>query len=63
MQCSGNSETDDADDGCGTMEALYFGNASWHGNQGDGPTGPWVGADLEQGVSASKKAYNRVHCR
>ena len=27
----GNSETNDKDDGCGTMEAIYFGNASWRG--------------------------------
>jgi len=47
----GNSETDDRDDGCGTMEAIYFGNAHWHGNSGDGWVGgPWVGADLEQGM-------------
>lgn len=46
----GNSETNDKDDGCGTMEAIYFGNAHWNGNSGDGDTGPWVGADLEQGM-------------
>jgi hypothetical protein len=45
----GNSETDDRDDGCGTMEAIYFGDAHWHGNSGGG-SGPWVGADLEQGM-------------
>ena len=45
----GNSETDDHDDGCGTMEAIYFGNAHWHGNSGEGD-GPWAGADLEQGM-------------
>ena len=50
MPCAGNSETDDRDDGCGTMEAIYFGNAHWHGNTGAGGTGPWVGADLEQGM-------------
>jgi len=46
----GNSETNDKDDGCGTMEAIYFGNASWRGNTGSGTTGPWVGADLEEGM-------------
>ena len=46
----GNSETNDKDDGCGTMEAIYFGNAHWHGNTGAGTAGPWVGADLEQGM-------------
>ena len=45
----GNSETDDHDDGCGTMEAIYFGDAHWHGNSGAG-AGPWAGADLEQGM-------------
>eukprot|EP00658_Telonema_sp_P-2_P076686 TRINITY_DN675_c0_g1_i9.p2 TRINITY_DN675_c0_g1~~TRINITY_DN675_c0_g1_i9.p2 ORF type:complete len:125 (-),score=36.77 TRINITY_DN675_c0_g1_i9:80-454(-) len=49
----GNSETNDRDDGCGTMEAIYFGNAHWHGNTGHGSTGPWVGADLEQGMYLS----------
>ena len=32
------------------MEAIYFGNASWRGNTGSGTTGPWVGADLEEGM-------------
>ena len=31
------------------MEAIYFGNAHWHKNTGAGK-GPWVGADLEQGM-------------
>jgi len=35
--------------GAGTMEAIYFGNAHWQGNTGDGD-GPWVGADLECGM-------------
>jgi hypothetical protein len=60
----GNSEADDKDDGPGAMEAIYFGNAHWGGchplpckdgqphggNTGAGPTGPWVGADLESGM-------------
>ena len=45
----GNSETNGRDMGDGTMEALYFGNAHWRGNTGSG-SGPWVGADLEQGM-------------
>ena len=32
------------------MEAIYFGNASWRGNTGAGSTGPWIGADLEEGM-------------
>lgn len=45
----GNSESNDRDDGDGTMEAIYFGNAHWRSNTGAG-SGPWVGADLEQGM-------------
>jgi hypothetical protein len=45
----GNAETTTNDDGEGTMEALYFGTTSWgHG----GGNGPWVMADLENGVWA-----------
>jgi hypothetical protein len=46
----GNAESNAGDDGDGTMEAIYFGNANWHGNTGAGSSGPWVGADLEQGM-------------
>jgi len=46
----GNSEINDQDDGCGAMEAIYFGNAHWKGNPGAGGQGPWAGADLEQGM-------------
>ena len=35
--------------GAGSMEAIYFGNAAWHRNRGQGE-GPWVGADLEAGM-------------
>ena len=45
----GNSESNDRDDGDGTMEAIYFGTGHWRGNTGAG-SGPWVGADLEQGM-------------
>ena len=44
VQDYGNSETNDADDGCGTMEAIFFGNCS--GTQG----GPCIRADLENGM-------------
>lgn len=57
----GNSETDDRDDGCGTMEAIYFGNAHWNGNTGAGPEGPWAGADLEQGMYYGKSACAAAH--
>lgn len=46
----GNAETDDLDDGEGTMEALYFGSSNgWGKGQGDGP---WIMADLEEGLWA-----------
>ena len=44
----GNAETNNKDNGPGTMEALYFGNSTQWG-RGSG-TGPWVMADLEDGV-------------
>ena len=37
----GNAETNNLDDGDGTMEAIYFGNAHWQNNTGEG-MGPWV---------------------
>ena len=44
----GNAETNNKDDGAGTMEAVYFGNSTVWG-KGDG-SGPWVMADLENGL-------------
>ena len=41
------------------MEAIYFGNAHWRGNTGAGETGPWAGADLEQGMYVEKKRGRR----
>lgn len=46
----GNAETDAIDHGAGTMEAIYWGNASGWG-KGDNK-GPWVMADLENGLWA-----------
>jgi non-reducing end alpha-L-arabinofuranosidase len=46
----GNAETNDTDDGKATMEAVYFGNSTQWG-KGSG-SGPWVMADLEDGVYA-----------
>jgi hypothetical protein len=44
----GNAETNNNDDGAGTMEAVYFGNStSWGKGAG---SGPWVMADLENGL-------------
>jgi hypothetical protein len=46
----GNAETNNTDDGKATMEAVYFGN--WT-SQGKGAgNGPWVMADMENGVYA-----------
>jgi Alpha-L-arabinofuranosidase B, catalytic len=44
----GNAEIDSRDDGAGTMETAYFGNAPWwyHGN----PPGPWVMTDQENNL-------------
>nr|WP_042406738.1 arabinofuranosidase catalytic domain-containing protein [Streptacidiphilus carbonis] len=44
----GNAETSNNDDGNGTMEAIYFGNARyWDTGAGNGP---WIMADLENGL-------------
>ena len=45
----GNSELDGIDDGNATMEAVYFGSDTQFGQSGGG-SGPWVGADLENGL-------------
>jgi hypothetical protein len=44
----GNAETDSRDDGNGTMETTYFGNATawYHGN----PPGPWIMTDQENNL-------------
>ncbi|HXN32452.1 MAG TPA: arabinofuranosidase catalytic domain-containing protein, partial [Polyangiaceae bacterium] len=46
----GNAETNNTDDGAGTMEAVYFGNYTHQGKGGG--SGPWVMADMENGVFA-----------
>jgi len=44
----GNAETNNNDDGNGTMEAIYFGNIKvWGYGSGNGP---WIMADLENGL-------------
>jgi hypothetical protein len=50
----GNAETDAHDDGNGTMEAVYFGGGVvWGtGSPGGHTNGPWVMADLENGLYA-----------
>jgi len=45
----GNAELDGFDDGNATMEAIYFGSDTQFGQSGGG-NGPWVAADLENGM-------------
>ena len=53
----GNAETDNHDDGNGTMEAIYFGTIKVWG-YGSG-AGPWVMADMENGLYSGLNAgYN-----
>jgi len=48
----GNAEIDALDHGKGTMEAIYWGNSKgWSKGAGDGP---WVMADIENGLWAGK---------
>lgn len=48
----GNAETNNLDNGNATMEAVYFGNSTQWG-KGSGK-GPWVMADLENGIFAGE---------
>jgi hypothetical protein len=48
----GNAETSSNDDGNGTMEALYFGGGVVWGTGTGGKPGPWMMADLENGLYA-----------
>jgi len=53
----GNAETNNDDDGDGTMEAINFGNETTWG-YGTG-SGPWIMADLENGLfSGANAGYN-----
>eukprot|EP00462_Mataza_sp_D1_P022385 CAMPEP_0175141314 /NCGR_PEP_ID=MMETSP0087-20121206/12038_1 /TAXON_ID=136419 /ORGANISM="Unknown Unknown, Strain D1" /LENGTH=329 /DNA_ID=CAMNT_0016424719 /DNA_START=32 /DNA_END=1021 /DNA_ORIENTATION=- len=52
----GNAEVDNLDDGAGTMEALYFGNSTGWGRGGG--NGPWIMADLENGLWAGNEKVN-----
>lgn len=45
----GNAELSGWDEGNATMETLYYGNCTQFGQSGGG-SGPWVGADLENGM-------------
>ena len=48
----GNAETSSNDDGNGTMETVYFGPGVVWGTGYGGKPGPWVMADLENGLYA-----------
>ena len=49
----GNAETDSFDDGNGAIEAVYFGGGVvWGTGYPGGQPGPWVMADLENGLYA-----------
>jgi hypothetical protein len=50
----GNAETNSLNNGNATMEAIYFGNCTAWG-RGEG-NGPWVMADLENGLFSGKNA-------
>lgn len=50
----GNAETSGTDEGNGTMEAVYWGTDITWGGKGDGK-GPWIAADLENGVFKGDK--------
>jgi len=52
----GNAEIDAKDHGAGTMEAIYWGNSSGWGRGGG--AGPWVMADLENGLWAGNERVN-----
>jgi hypothetical protein len=51
----GNAETNNDDDGAGTMEALYFGTEkSWGYGSGNGP---WIMADMENGLFSGSAVH------
>jgi hypothetical protein len=57
----GNAETDSRDDGDGTMETTYFGNATaWYRGQ---PPGPWIMTDQENNlVGCVNESPNDKYC-
>ncbi|MFC9328765.1 alpha-L-arabinofuranosidase B [Kitasatospora sp. NPDC057015] len=55
----GNAETNSRDNGNGTMEAVYFGNSrGWGSGSGNGP---WVMADLENGLFSGANPGNNAN--
>lgn len=57
----GNAETNNDDDGPGTMEAVNIGNYTGHYFRGAEGPGPWVSADLENGLYASSDNQQIAH--
>ena len=55
----GNAETTSNDDGNGTMETLYFGGGVVWGTGSGGKPGPWMMADLENGLYAGWDSANK----
>lgn len=55
----GNAEVDNKDHGAGTMEAIYWGNCTGWG-AGD-ESGPWVMADLENGLWGGDQKVNPIN--
>jgi hypothetical protein len=51
----GNAETNNDDDGAGTMEAIYFGTETAWGT-GSG-SGPWIMADMENGLFSGSAVH------
>jgi len=55
----GNAETNNNDDGNGTMEAIYFGNIKvWGYGSGNGP---WIMADLENGLFSGVNQHQNTN--
>ncbi len=57
----GNAETDSRDDGNGTMETTYYGNAPWW-YRGSGP-GPWIMTDQENNLVGCVNADGSKVCK
>lgn len=58
----GSGETSHTDTGNATMNAIYWGTACWFGTWANNPcvgTGPWVEADLENGMYHTSTGSNK----
>ncbi|KAI8952524.1 carbohydrate-binding module family 42 protein [Xylaria longipes] len=56
----GNAETNSHDTGNGHMEALYFGTGDGSGRGSGAGSGPWVMADLENGLFSGQDPINNA---